>query len=121
MRQSKLPRRRSYPSLKEADAGRPINEIWRKYRISSANHYKWKTKYGGLEASDIKRLKELEDENGHLKRMYAELSLENTALKKTLQKALRPAERWEVVAHMVSQSGLPPFSGPVRQPGSVVP
>ena len=72
--------------LKEADAGRPVNEIWRKYSISSATYYKWNAKYGGLEASDIKRRKELEHENGRLKRMYADLSLENAALKDVLTK-----------------------------------
>ena len=61
-----------------------------------------------MEASDIKRLKELEPENGRLKRMYADLSLENAALKHGIaKKTLRPTERREVVAHMVSQGGLP--------------
>ena len=64
----------------------PVNEIWRTYGIRSATYYKWKAKYGGLEASNIKRLKELEHENGHLKRMYANLSLENSALKDILAK-----------------------------------
>lgn len=67
--------------LKEADAGRPVNEIWRFYGISSTTYYKWKAKYGGLEASDVKRLKELEHENSRLKWMYAALSVENAALK----------------------------------------
>lgn len=74
--------------LKEADAGRPVNEIWRQYGISSATYYKWKAKYGGLEASDVNRLKELEHENSRLKRMYAELSLENQGLKDVLAKKL---------------------------------
>jgi putative transposase len=74
--------------LKEADAGRPVNEIWRKYGIRSATYYKWKAKCGGLEASDIKRLKELEHENGRLNRMYADLSLEHAALKDVLAKKL---------------------------------
>ena len=71
-----------------ADAGRPVNEIWRQYGISSATSYKWKAKYGGLDASDVKRLKELEHENGRLKRMYADLSLENAALKDVIAKNL---------------------------------
>jgi len=66
----------------------PVNEIWRKYGISSATYYKWKAKYGGLEASDVKRLKELEHENSRLKRLYADLSLENAALKDVLAKKL---------------------------------
>lgn len=74
--------------LKEADAGRPVNEIWRKYGISSATYYKWKAKYRGLEASDIKRLKELERANSRHKRLYADLSLENAALKEVIAKKL---------------------------------
>ena len=55
MRQSKFTETQIVALLKEADAGRPVNEIWRKYGISSATYYKWKAKYGGLEASDVKR------------------------------------------------------------------
>lgn len=57
-----------------------------KYGISSATYYKWRSKYGGMEASDIKKLKELEEENRKLKQMYAELSLENNALKGSIEK-----------------------------------
>ena len=74
--------------LKEADAGHPVNEIWRSYSLSSATYYKWKAKYGGLEASDIERLKELEHENSKLKRLYADMALENAALKDVLAKKL---------------------------------
>ena len=88
IRQSKLTETRIVSILKEADAGRPINEIWRKYGISSATYYKWKAKYDGLEASDIKRLKKLEHENGRLKRMYADLSLEDASLKDLIEKKL---------------------------------
>lgn len=74
--------------LKEADAGRPVHELWRQHGISSATYYKWKAKYGRLEASDVKRLKEVEHENTRLKRMYADLSLENAALKDVIAKKL---------------------------------
>jgi putative transposase len=88
MRQSRFTETQIVAILKEADAGRPVNEIWRHYGISSATYYKWKAKYGGLEASDVKRLKDLEHENSRLKRMYADLSLENLALKDVIAKKL---------------------------------
>jgi putative transposase len=65
-----------------------VKDICREYGISDATYYNWKSKYGGMEASDIKRLKELEDENRKLKQMFADLSLENTALKDILSKKL---------------------------------
>jgi putative transposase len=88
MRQSKFTETQIVSILKEADAGRPVNEIWRSDGISSATYYKWKAKYGGLEASDIKRLKELEHENSKLKRLYADMALENAALKDGIAKKL---------------------------------
>lgn len=86
MRQSKFTETHIVSILKEADAGRPVNELWRKYGISSATSSKGKATYGGLEASDVKRLKDLEHENGRLKRMYADVSLENAALKDLIEK-----------------------------------
>ena len=74
MRQSTFTETQIVAILKEADAGHPVNEIWRQSGISSATDDKWKAKYGGLEASDVKRLKELEQEHSRLKRMYAKLS-----------------------------------------------
>jgi putative transposase len=74
--------------LKEADAGVPVNEIWRKHGISSGTYYKWKTKYGGLEASELRRMRELEREVMKLKQMYADLALENRALKDVIEKKL---------------------------------
>ena len=81
MRQSKFTETQIGSRLKEADAGRPVNEIWRSYGISSATYYKWKAKYGGLQVSDAKRLKTLEEENRRLKRLLAETMLDNAALK----------------------------------------
>ncbi len=74
--------------LKEVEGGRMVKEVCREYGISDATYYNWKSKYGGMEASDIKRLKELEDENRRLKQMFANLSLEHTALKDVLEKKL---------------------------------
>ena len=88
MRQSKFTETQIVSILKAANAGRPVNEIWRHYGISFATYYTWKAKYGGLEASDVTRLKELEHENSRLKRLYADLSLENAALKDGIAKKL---------------------------------
>ncbi len=72
--------------LKEVEAGRKVNEVCREYGISDATYYNWKAKYGGMDASDVKRLKYLEDENRRLKAMFAELSLEHRILKDIVEK-----------------------------------
>ena len=74
--------------LKEVEGGRQVKEVCREYGISDATYYNWKSKYGGMEASDIRRLKELEDENRRLKGMFAELSLEHKILKDIIEKKL---------------------------------
>lgn len=74
--------------LKEADAGVLIKDICRKHGISDATYYNWKSKYGGMAASDLKRMKEMETELSKLKRMYADLALENRALKDLIEKKL---------------------------------
>jgi putative transposase len=74
--------------LKEADAGVLVKDICRKHGISDATYYNWKSKYGGMEASDLKRLKELENELNQFKRMYADMALENRALKDLIEKKL---------------------------------
>jgi len=67
--------------LKEADAGLPVKELRRKHGFSEASYYKWKAKFGGMEVSDAKRLKALEEENSKLKRLLADSLLDNAALK----------------------------------------
>ena len=74
--------------LKEVQAGRLVKEVCREYSISDATYYNWKAKYGGMEASDIKRLKDLEDANRLLKTMFAELSLEHKIFKDIIEKKL---------------------------------
>ena len=74
--------------LKEADSGMQVKEICRKHGISDATYYNWKSKYGGMEASDLKKMKELEQELSKFKRMYADLAYENHALKDLIEKKL---------------------------------
>ena len=88
MRKSRFTESKIVKILKEVESGRQVKDVCREYSISDATYYNWKAKYGGMEASDIKRLKELEDENRKLKQMYAELSLENKVLKDVIEKKL---------------------------------
>ena len=74
--------------LKEADSGVPVKDVCRKHEISDATYYHWKSKYAGAGVPELKRLRELETENAKLKRMYADLALENTAIKDVLSRKL---------------------------------
>ncbi len=74
--------------LKKQEAGIPTADICREYGISQATFYNWKAKYGGMSVRELKRLKELEAENAKLKKMYAETSMENYALKDLIEKKL---------------------------------
>jgi putative transposase len=88
MRKSKFSETQIITILKAVEAGKTVRDICREHEISDATYYKWKTKYGGMEAADIRRLRELEEENRRLKHMYAELSLEHRILKEVLEKKL---------------------------------
>lgn len=88
MRKSRFTETQIVSILKQGDAGVPIKDLCRQAGISQATYYQWKSKYGGLEASDLKRVKELEAENARLKRMYAELALDNAAMKDLIAKKL---------------------------------
>ena len=88
MKRSRFTETQIVSILKEADAGLSVKEICRKHGISDATYYHWKSKYGGMSASELKRLREIEAENAKLKRMYADLTLENTALKDLIAKKL---------------------------------
>ena len=72
--------------LKEAEAGVPLADLVRKHGISSASFYAWRKKYGGMEVSDAKKLRSLEDENRRLKKLVADLSLDNQLLKEISEK-----------------------------------
>ena len=88
MRKSKFSETQLITILKAVEAGKTVRDVCREHEISDATYYKWKTKYGGMEAADIRRLRELEEENRRLKHMYAELSLEHRILKEVLEKKL---------------------------------
>lgn len=75
-------------AIKKQESGIAVKEICRELGISDATFYNWKAKYGGMEASDIARLRELEKENAELKKMFAEMSLENRAMKALIEKKL---------------------------------
>ena len=86
MKKSRFTENQIVSILKEADAGAKVKEICRRHGISDATFYNWKSKYGGMQASDLKRLREAEAELSKLKRMYADLSMENDALKDLIEK-----------------------------------
>lgn len=73
-------------AIQEHENGRKAEDICRELGITSAAFYKWRQRYGGLEVAELKRLKELEEENNRLKRMYAELSMENDAMRGLIAK-----------------------------------
>lgn len=88
MKKSRFTETQIVQILKEGDSGIPLQDVWRKHGISSGTYYKWKARYGGLDIHELKRAKETEAENSKLKRMYADLALENRALKDLIEKKL---------------------------------
>ena len=88
MKKSRFTETQIVSILKQYDQGAKANDICREHGISHATLYNWKSKYGGLEASQLKRIKELEEENSKLKRMYADVSIQRDALKDLIEKKL---------------------------------
>jgi len=88
MKKSKFSESQIVNILKEAEAGVALEDLIRRHSFSKASFYKWKGKYSGMSVSELKRLKELEEENRRLKQMYANLSLEHEALKDVIEKKL---------------------------------
>ncbi len=81
MKRSRFTEEQIIAILKEQEAGMPTVEVCRRHGVSSATFYKWKAKFGGLEVSDARRLRQLEDENARLKRLLADAVLDNAMLK----------------------------------------
>jgi putative transposase len=88
MKKSRFTESQIVAVLKEGEAGVPVAELTRKHGISRATYFNWRSKYGGVTVNELKRMKELEAENAKLKRMYAELALENAAIKDVLSRKL---------------------------------
>lgn len=88
MKRSRFTETQIISILGEVDAGLSVKEVSRRHGVSDATYSNWKSKYGGMNANELKRLREIESENAKLKRMYADLALENTALKDLIEKKL---------------------------------
>ncbi|MCF3108539.1 IS3 family transposase [Niabella sp. CC-SYL272] len=94
--------------LKRQEGGIPTKELCRELGISEATFYNWKSKYGGMEASDVKRMKELEEENARLKRMYANLAMDNEILRDLFsKKGLGPATKRQLSKELVKERKIP--------------
>jgi|TARA_R110000868_G_scaffold409401_1_gene694809 putative transposase len=88
MKKSKFSPTQIAKILKEFDLGKDVETISREYGVSKASFYKWRQRYGGMEASELKKVKKLEEENAKLKRMYTELALELDMAKYIIEKKL---------------------------------
>lgn len=88
MRKAGLLKHQIIAVMKSVEAERTVKDVCRDAGISEALYYNWKAKFGGMEASDIKKMKDFEDENRRLKQMFADLSLECRALKDVIEKKL---------------------------------
>lgn len=88
MRKSRFSETQIVGILKDAESAVPVADLLRKHEVSKATFFKWRSKYGGATVADVKRLRELEAENAKLKRMYADLAIENAAIKDVLNRKL---------------------------------
>lgn len=89
MKRSKFSETQILSILKEGESGAlSVPDLCRKHGVGQSTYYKWKSKYGGMEASDLQRMRELEAENAKLKKLFADVSLQNLALKDIIEKKL---------------------------------
>lgn len=88
MKKSRFTESQILAVLKEGEAGVPVAELARKHGISKATYFNWRSRYAGASLAELRRLRELESENSKLKRMYADLALENAAIKDVLSRKL---------------------------------
>jgi len=88
MKKGRFTEQQIVSALKKQEAGLAVKDISRELGISEATFYNWKAKYGGMEASDVAKMKELERENAELKKMFAEISIENRAMRNLIEKKL---------------------------------
>ncbi len=88
MRKSRFTESQILEILKEGEAGIPLADVVRKHGISRGTYFNWKSKYAGTSVAELKQMKELEAENARLKRLYADLALENAAIKDVLNRKL---------------------------------
>lgn len=86
MKKSRFTESQIFSILKEVDAGMKVETVCRKHGISNATYYNWKAKYGGMDTSELKRMRELEEESAKLKKMFADVSLQNQAMKELFAK-----------------------------------
>ena len=89
MKRSKLSEAKIFEILREGETGIAIDELCRKYNLARSTYYKLRNRYSGMELSDLKRLKQLDEENRRLKAMYADLSLEHRIMKDVIEKKLQ--------------------------------
>jgi putative transposase len=88
MKKGKFTEHQIVSAIRKQEAGIPVKDIAREMGISEATFYNWKAKYGGMEASDVSKMRDLEKENVELKKMYAEISIENRAMKNLIGNTL---------------------------------
>jgi putative transposase len=88
-------------ALRQADTGVTVAEVCRKMDISEATYYNWKKKYGGLGVPELRRFKQLEEKNQHLKQLVADLSLDKQLLQDVLKKVLKPVQRRHAAQHLI--------------------